>query len=444
MAFNVDGIPSYDFFWFVIVMAEHAEKFLAFWLGLWGLRFFLNIKHFSFGYIIRSLFFLVSPAIFLGVLIAGVYFGSYEDARNKGYDLSLPKLRDALENYIESGEGTVLDILESGKYAPIFGEHEMKYLLNDLITHTFFHFDSHNALNIPIAYNKGNDWFASTLGKPMTYTSGIYKTGEEDLVAAQNYKMDYVANALNLQPGEEVLDIGCGWGPMVRHLTNNYGAKVTGLTLSEEQHKFGTQVFNKDNELATILLQDAMTFPQDRPEAIPEGGFDKITSLEMAEHVGIKRYDEFLRMVNSILKDDGVFYFQVAGLRREWQYEDLVWGLFMGEHVFPGADASCPLGWVSSHIEAAGFEIQRVSNLGNHYSRTLNQWLENWVADKDKTIDVYGEKAWRRWEVFLAWSVRVARQGSSTVFMFTLTKAGQGGKYEATRIDAQDRLVPQF
>jgi len=444
MAFNVDGIPSYDFFWLVIMMAEHAQSALTFWLGLWGLRLFLNIRNFSFSYLIKSLLFLVSPALILGVMIAGVYFGSFEDARKNGYDLSLPTLRDALENYIESGEGTVLDILESGKYAPIFGQHEMTYLLNDLITHTFFHFDSHNALNIPIAYNKGNDWFASTLGEPMTYTSGIYKTGSENLVEAQNYKMDYVANALNLQAGETVLDIGCGWGPMVRHLTNNYGAKVTGLTLSAEQHKFGTQVFNKDNALATILLQDAMTFPQDRPEHIPEGGFDKITSLEMAEHVGIKRYDEFLRMVKSVLKDDGVFYFQVAGLRREWQYEDLVWGLFMGEHVFPGADASCPLGWVSTHIEAAGFEIQRVSNLGNHYSRTLDAWLDNWVADKEKTTAAYGEKAWRRWEVFLAWSVRVARQGSSTVFMFTLTKAGQGGKYEATRIDAQDRLVPQY
>jgi cyclopropane fatty-acyl-phospholipid synthase-like methyltransferase len=218
---------------------------------------------------------------------------------------------------------------------------------------------------------------------------------------------------------------------------------VTGLTLSEEQHKFGTQVFNKDNG-AKILLQDAMRFAEQRPEHIPEGGFDKITSLEMAEHVGIKRYHEFLTMVKSILKDDGVFYFQVAGLRREWQYEDLTWGLFMGEHVFPGADASCPLGWVSTHIEAAGFEIQRVSNLGNHYSRTLNHWLDEWRLDKENMVNTYGETAWRRWEVFLAWSVRVARQGSSTVFMFVLTKAGQGGKFEETRIDVQDRLVPQF
>jgi cyclopropane fatty-acyl-phospholipid synthase-like methyltransferase len=277
----------------------------------------------------------------------------------------------------------------------------------------------------------------------MVYTSGIYRTGEESLWDAQQYKMDYVANAINVQKGDRVLDMCCGWGPLVRHLTDNYGAIVTGLTLSEEQHKFATTVFNKDNG-AKILLQDAMTFAKDRPNDIPVGGFDKITSLEMAEHVGIKRYDEFLSMVHGLLKDDGVFYFQVAGLRREWSYEDLVWGMFMGEHVFPGADASCPLGWVSTHLERNGFEIQRVANLGNHYSRTLNHWLDNWKAGRQEVEKVYGAEAWRRWEVFLAWSVRVARQGSSTVFMFTLTKAGQNPVSEATRIHVQDRHVPVF
>merc|ERR1712118_154006 len=116
--------------------------------------------------------------------------------------------------------------------------------------------------------------------------------------------------------------------------------------------------------------------------------------------------------MGSLLKDDGKLYFQVAGLRRQWQYEDLVWGLFMGEHVFPGADASCPMGWVTTQLERAGFEVQRVQNLGNHYSRTLSQWLDEWHAGKDAIVKKYGIKSWRRWEVFLAWSVRVARPGS--------------------------------
>lgn len=167
-------------------------------------------------------------------------------------------------------------------------------------------------------------------------------------------------------------------------------------------------------------------------------GYDKITALEMAEHVGIRRYDEFLSLVNSMLKDDGVFYIQVAGLRRGWRYEDFVWGLFMGEHIFPGADASTPLGWVTTHLERNGFEIQRVNNLGTHYSRTITLWLEEWHAQKEAMIKKYGIKAYRRWEVFLTWSVRIARQGSSTVFMITCTKHGS----EKARIEAQRRLVP--
>ena len=118
---------------------------------------------------------------------------------------------------------------------------------------------------------------------------------------------------------------------------------------------------------------------------------------------------------------------------------DLTWGLFMGEHVFPGADASCPLGWISTQVERAGFEIQRVHNMGSHYSRTLAHWLENWRANKDYIVGRYGPVPYRRWEVFLAWSVRAARQGSSTLFMLTLTKAGQEGR----RIESQKHLVPK-
>ena len=110
-----------------------------------------------------------------------------------------------------------------------------------------------------------------------------------------------------------------------------------------------------------------------------------------------------------------------------------------GECVFPGADASCPLGWVSSQVERAGFEIQRVHNMGSHYSRTLAHWLENWRSNEQYIVEKYGAKAYRRWEVFLAWSVRAARQGSSTLFMLTLTKAG----VEDRRIKSQAHLVPK-
>jgi cyclopropane fatty-acyl-phospholipid synthase-like methyltransferase len=385
----------------------------------------------------RVLTFLSFPIVLLS-LIAAILIGSHTEANRNGFEFGATSVREALETYIEkgagpNGEANVPDILEGKKYPSTFGIHEMTYLMNDLIAHTLLHLDAHNGANIPVAYNKGNDWFRATLGEPMVYTSGIYKTGTESLKEAQTYKLDYVAQAIAIKPTDKVLDIGCGWGRLVDQLSTKYGADVTGISLSEEQVKFAKNL-NQGNDRAHILLQDAMTFQS------ADGTFDKITSLEMAEHVGIKRYTHFLRMVHKLLKPDGTLYFQVAGLRRQWQYEDFVWGLFMGEHVFPGADASCPMGWVTTQLERAGFEVQRVQNLGNHYSRTLNQWLEEWHLAKDDMTKKYGESTYRRWEVFLAWSVRVARQGSSTVFMITATKHGE----EATRIEVQKHLAPEF
>jgi cyclopropane fatty-acyl-phospholipid synthase-like methyltransferase len=377
---------------------------------------------------------LLLPAMIV-VMIGSTFLCSWEDAYRRGYDLSLPSLRSALESYVTTGEGDVRDILESNRHAPTFGLPETNYIVKDLLKHTIFHLDDHNVENIDEGYNKGNDWFAATLGETMIYTCGIYPTGDETLAEAQIHKLDYVADALELQKGDEVLDIGCGWGYLTKHFTEKYGAKVTGITLSTEQLKFGTEL-NGDNG-AKLLLQDAMKIME--RDDLPEGGFDKITSLEMAEHVGIRRYQEFLKLVHTLLKDDGVFYFQVAGLRRSWRYEDLTWGLFMGEHVFPGADASCPLGWVTTQLERAGFEVQRVQNMGSHYSRTLDHWLDNWEAKEAYLVDKYGALAYRRWKVFLAWSVRASRQGSSTLFMLTITKHGQEGR----RIKTQAHLSPR-
>lgn len=418
-------IPGVDIFEFVILLVENIPLVIAFNIGAL--------------FIVRKQLFW--PTVFafpmlIAVMIAGVYSASWEDARARGYDMSLPSVREAVEEYVVNNIGNLDDILESGKYPPTFGANELNYLIKDLLKDTFVHADNHNEENIKEGYNKGNDWFEHTLGEMMVYTSGIYKNGNESLVEAQRYKLDYVAHAIELQKGDKVLDIGCGWGRLVEHFTNRYGAEVTGITLSSEQRKFALDGILKGNDKAKILLQDGMKMHERTDN--PEGGYDKITSLEMAEHVGIRRYNEFLTAVHGMLKDDGVFYFQVAGLRRAWRFEDFVWGLFMGEHVFPGADASCPIGWVSTHLERAGFEVQRVSNLGNHYSRTLAQWLEHWRAGKGEIVAKYGDVAFRRWEVFLAWSVRVARQGSSTVFMITATKAGE----EARRIQTQDHIVP--
>jgi cyclopropane fatty-acyl-phospholipid synthase-like methyltransferase len=161
------------------------------------------------------------------------------------------------------------------------------------------------------------------------------------------------------------------------------------------------------------------------PSSAPAGvKYDKITCLEMAEHVGVRKFNRFLCQVSELLKDDGLFYLQIAGLRRPWQYEDLVWGMFMNKYIFPGADASCPLGWVVQQLEYAGFEVQSVDTIGVHYSATLERWYRNWMKPENRQMIVakYGERWWRLWEFFLAWSTIISRQGSATCYQLVCHK----------------------
>ena len=160
---------------------------------------------------------------------------------------------------------------------------------------------------------------------------------------------------------------------------------------------------------------------------IPRGPYDKISCLEMAEHVGVKNFQGFMRQVHDMLTDDGLFYLQIAGLRAKkgtlgFHFEDLVWGLFMNKYIFPGADASMPLSFVVSNLESAGFEIHSVENVGIHYSLTISRWYDNWMANRAEIVKTYGEWWFRVWQMFLGWSVEIAAQGSSTCFQVVANK----------------------
>merc|ERR1712063_239150 len=218
------------------------------------------------------------------------------------------------------------------------------------------------------------------------------------------------------------------------------GADVLGVTMASDQQAYARRMSAKLGN-GNVNISKVNFFDLDAPDK----HFNVISSVEMAEHVGIKNYGAFLRRVHRLLADDGTFYLQVAGLPRGYgkgynHYEDLVWGMFMDEHVFPGADASCPMGWVISHLEQAGFEVQRAQNLGWHYSKTLAHWLDVWTEKRTEIEKAYGEVQWRRWQVFLKWSVRIARRGESSVFMIVATKAGK----ESVRIKSQEHLAMQI
>ncbi len=255
----------------------------------------------------------------------------------------------------------------------------------------------------------------------MIYTSGIISdiNRKESLEQLQDNKLAVVCEKIGLKSGEGLLDIGCGWGTLAKYASVNYNANATGVTLGRNQTAWGNNGFRKagiSEDQSNILCMDYRDIP------VPAGGYNKITCLEMAEHVGVRHLGSFFTQVNNMLDDDGVFFLQIAGLRKAWQYEDLIWGLFMNKYIFPGADASTPLGFVVDKLEGAGFEVKGIDTIGVHYSATLWRWYRNWVANQEKVDAKYGNRWFRIWEYFLAYSTIVSRQGSATCFQITLVK----------------------
>jgi len=265
-------------------------------------------------------------------------------------------------------------------------------------------------------YDRGNDFFEAFLGEVMVYTSAVFKSREDKVETAQRQKLDYVAGKLQLKPNERLLDVGCGWGTLVTHMAERYGVDATGVTICKNQAELGAKRIaeKKLSSRARILALDYRD--------IPPAKYDKISVLEMAEHVGIKHFQKFLRQLSGLLADQGLLYLQIAGLRRNWGAEDFAWGMFMSKYIFPGADASLPLSYVTNQLEKAGFEIHSVENVGIHYSYTIDRWYQNWIRNREQILAAYGERWFRLWYMFLGWSVLIAEQGRSTCFQIVANK----------------------
>lgn len=296
---------------------------------------------------------------------------------------------------------------------------QFKFFLTQWIPETLWHSRNQDENQVRDHYDRGDDFYEAFLGPRMVYTSGIVSDPKKDetLEEMQDNKMELICNKIGLKKGEKHLDIGCGWGTLTAYAAKNFGTDSTGVTLAKKQTEYGNQVCEKAGvkDSARIKCMDYRDIPT-------EVKYDKITCVEMAEHVGLLRFDTFLNDVRERLADDGLFYMQVAGLRATWQYEDFIWGLFMGRYIFPGADASTPLYWYLRKLEINGFEIHNVDTVGVHYSATLNKWRLNWIKNRDDVRAKYGEKITRVWDIFLAWSTIIARQGSATCFQIVAHK----------------------
>jgi len=332
-----------------------------------------------------------------------------------------------IEDYLNGGidmKGDFMEFIDNIKQYCKFGfvGHHYKFFVTEFLPEIISHSQKMDEATILSHYDDQNDIFRWFLGPRMVYTSGYYRNGDETLEEAQDNKLDLIAHKMQLKEGESLLDIGCGWGTLVAHYAKNYNMDTTGVTITPEQAEWGRKLIKENGveDQSRILLMDYRDIPKKK--------YNKITCLEMAEHVGIKYFQKFMEQIYDLLEDDGVFYLQIAALRerkslfRGPDQETIVWGLFMNEYIFPGADASMPVSWDLRRIEKAGFEINTVENVGIHYSKTIGAWYDNWMSNKEKVLAKYDQKQFRMYQVFLGWSTRIAAIGGSSAYQIICHK----------------------
>ncbi len=304
-------------------------------------------------------------------------------------------------------------------------KHHLEFFVTRFIPEVAIHSKQQDERIVREHYDRGDDFFEAFLGDRMVYTSAFFRDDHDSLEQAQDNKLDLVCRKLMVRPGDDMLDIGCGWGTLAMHAARNFGARSTGITISKNQTAFGNARIAKAGlgERARIECLDYRD--------IPRRQYDRISSLEMVEHVGVKNFQKFCNQVYSLLKDDGLFLLQWTGMRRGGALgvpviglrpEDLIWGLFMNKYIFPGADASLPLSDVVRGLENAGFEIHSAENVSVHYGITIQRWHHNWQKNERTIVHSYGQRWYRLWHLFLAWSWRIAMQGNAACFQVVAHK----------------------
>tara|TARA_Y100000590_G_scaffold124666_1_gene142686 strand:- start:534 stop:1667 length:1134 start_codon:yes stop_codon:yes gene_type:complete len=233
-------------------------------------------------------------------------------------------------------------------------------------------------------YDIGNDLFSLMLDKTMMYTCGYWTDEVNTLEQSQLAKLDLVAKKLDLKPGMKVLDIGCGWGGAAKHLANNYGVSVVGITVSKEQIEYAKE--NSDNMDVDFRLVDYRDLNEK---------FDAIYSIGMFEAVGYKNYKEFFEIVRGCLKDDGAFLLHTIGGNESTTSTDP----WVEKYIFP--NGMMPSAEQITKASEGLFIFDDWHNIGPHYDKTLMCWYENFVTNYEKLKDKYDKEFYRMWTFWL-------------------------------------------
>ena len=310
------------------------------------------------------------------------------------------------------------------------------------------HSRERDATAVRFHYDVGNDFYALWLDQRMVYSCAYFLTGEESLDEAQTAKLDYICRKLRLKPGENLLDIGCGWGGLVMYASEHYDVQATGITLSEPQAALARERIERAglSDRCKVEVRDYRDLPR-------KTTFDKVVSVGMVEHVGRAKLPTYFAEAYRLLKPGGLFLnhgivttAQDPGFPTpEWAMNALLRrGSFNERYVFPDGEL-LPPGEVIGYAERAGFETRDVESLREHYAMTLRHWVRRLEARHDEAARLVGEQTYRVWRLYMSAAARGFATGSIGIIQTLLTRQDKSGAAHLplTRGDLYQRHVAQ-
>jgi cyclopropane-fatty-acyl-phospholipid synthase len=289
-----------------------------------------------------------------------------------------------------------------------------------------------DAAAISYHYDLSNDFYALWLDREMVYSCAYFETGSEDLEQAQQAKLRHLCRKLRLQPGERLLDVGCGWGGLARFAAREFGVEVHGITLSRAQLKLARQRVKDEGlgQQVRLELQDYRDLPQD-------GRFDKVVSVGMFEHVGHANLPLYCQRLFGAVKSGGlVMNHGITAKHTDGRPVARGGGEFIGRYVFPHGELP-HLATMTTVLSDAGLEVVDVENLRLHYARTLEHWSARLEAQLEQAGQLVPEQALRIWRLYLAGCAYGFARGWMSLHQILAVKPHADGGHELpwTRAD---------
>jgi cyclopropane-fatty-acyl-phospholipid synthase len=268
-------------------------------------------------------------------------------------------------------------------------------------------------------YDVSNDFYALWLDQHMVYSCAYFERADEDLDAAQARKLDYLCRKLRLQPGQRLLDLGCGWGGLVIHAARAYGIDATGITLSQPQADLANERI-----AAAKLADQCRVWVRDYREMDPADRYDALVSVGMFEHVGEALLPTYFQRAYALLEPGGAFLNH--GIANTVADPPVNGPSFSDTYVFPDGEL-VPISTTARVAEEAGFEVRDVESLREHYALTLRHWVRRLEANHGKALDYVDEPTYRVWRLFMSGSAHGFAVGRLNVYQTLLVKPDKDG-----------------